>query len=129
MIMNEGLLDRLEKYGFSLYMIRITLAASLSWVAVHSLYGDQYLYFAPLAAILITQASVKASLKRNLPPDRHYYRWNCQPDCRPILRCRCIFHSANSAHRDRNCHSLSDEYPSGFAGRGDLGSGPYLLSQ
>lgn len=64
--MNEGLLDRLEKYGFSLYMIRITLAASLSWVAVHSLYGDQYLYFAPLAAILITQASVKASLEKGI---------------------------------------------------------------
>lgn len=62
--MNEGLQDRLEKFGLSLYMIRITLAASLSWVAVHSLYGDQYLYFAPLAAILITQSSVKASLEK-----------------------------------------------------------------
>ncbi|WNS42489.1 FUSC family protein [Paenibacillus sp. MMS20-IR301] len=62
--MNEGLQDRLEKYGLSLYMIRITLAASLSWVAVHSLYGDHYLYFAPLAAILITQSSVKASLEK-----------------------------------------------------------------
>jgi hypothetical protein len=64
--MNEGLQDRLEKYGFSLYMIRITLAASLSWVAVHSLYGNEYLYFAPLAAILITQASVKASLEKGI---------------------------------------------------------------
>ncbi len=64
--MNEGLLDRLEKYGFSLYMIRITLAASLSWVVVHSLYGDEYLYFAPLAAILITQGSVKASLEKGV---------------------------------------------------------------
>ncbi|WP_440960992.1 FUSC family protein [Paenibacillus nitricinens] len=64
--MNEGLQDRLEKYGFSLYMIRITLAASLSWVAVHSIYGSQYLYFAPLAAILITQASVKASLEKGI---------------------------------------------------------------
>ncbi|WP_339318431.1 FUSC family protein [Paenibacillus sp. FSL R10-2734] len=64
--MSEGLQDRLEKYGFSLYMIRITLAASLSWVAVHSLYGNQYLYFAPLAAILITQSSVKASLEKGL---------------------------------------------------------------
>jgi uncharacterized membrane protein YgaE (UPF0421/DUF939 family) len=62
--MNEGLQDRLEKYGFSLYMIRITLAATLSWVVVHSLYGDRYLYFAPLAAILITQSSVKASLEK-----------------------------------------------------------------
>lgn len=62
--MNEGLQDRLEKFGLSLYMIRITLAASLSWVAVHSLYGDHYLYFAPLAAILITQGTVKASLEK-----------------------------------------------------------------
>lgn len=62
--MNEGLQDRLEKFGLSLYMIRITLAASLSWVAVHSLYGDHYMYFAPLAAILITQSSVKASLEK-----------------------------------------------------------------
>lgn len=45
-------------------MIRITLAASLSWLAVHGLYGDQYLYFAPLAAILITQGTVKASLEK-----------------------------------------------------------------
>lgn len=49
-------------------MIRITLAASLSWVAVHSLfhtqYGDHYLYFAPLAAILITQGTIKASLEK-----------------------------------------------------------------
>lgn len=64
--MKDGLQDRLEKYGFSLYMIRITLAASLSWVVVHSLYGDQYLYFAPLAAILITQGSVKASLEKGV---------------------------------------------------------------
>lgn len=64
--MNEGLQDRLEKYGFSLYMIRITLSASLSWVVVHSLYGDEYLYFAPLAAILITQGSVKASLEKGI---------------------------------------------------------------
>lgn len=64
--MNEGLQNRLEKYGLSLYMIRITLAASLSWVTVHSLYDDQYLYFAPLAAILITQASVKASLEKGI---------------------------------------------------------------
>ncbi|WP_229521677.1 FUSC family protein [Paenibacillus monticola] len=64
--MNEGLQDRLEKYGFSLYMIRVTLAASLSWVAVHSLYGDRFLYFAPLAAILITQGSVKASLEKGV---------------------------------------------------------------
>lgn len=64
--MNEGLQNRLEKYGLSLYMIRVTLAASLSWVAVHSLYDDQYLYFAPLAAILITQASVKASLEKGI---------------------------------------------------------------
>lgn len=62
--MNEGLQDRLEKYGLSLYMIRVTLAASLSWLAVHRLYGDGYLYFAPLAAILITQGSVKASLEK-----------------------------------------------------------------
>ncbi|CAM4414957.1 FUSC family protein [Paenibacillus typhae] len=62
--MNEGLQDRLEKFGLSLYMIRITLAASLSWLAVHSLYGDHYLYFAPLAAILITQGTVKASLEK-----------------------------------------------------------------
>lgn len=64
--MNEGLQDRLEKFGLSLYMIRITLAASLSWMAVHSLYDDQYLYFAPLAAILITQGSVKASLEKGV---------------------------------------------------------------
>ncbi|MBT2291305.1 FUSC family protein [Paenibacillus albidus] len=64
--MQEGLQDRLEKYGFSLYMIRITLAASLSWIAVHSLYGDQYLYFAPLAAILVTQGSVKASFEKGI---------------------------------------------------------------
>ncbi|AIQ49870.1 hypothetical protein R70723_31305 [Paenibacillus sp. FSL R7-0273] len=62
--MNEGLQDRLEKFGLSLYMIRITLAASLSWLAVHGLYGDEYLYFAPLAAILITQGTVKASLEK-----------------------------------------------------------------
>ncbi|WP_157794063.1 FUSC family protein [Paenibacillus donghaensis] len=64
--MNEGLQDRLEKYGLSLYMIRITLAASLSWIAVHSLYGDGYLYFAPLAAILITQSTVKASFEKGI---------------------------------------------------------------
>lgn len=64
--MDEGLQDRLEKFGLSLYMIRITLAASLSWLAVHSIYGDQYLYFAPLAAILITQSSVKASLEKGV---------------------------------------------------------------
>ncbi|NOU83710.1 hypothetical protein GC101_33145 [Paenibacillus sp. LMG 31459] len=64
--MNEGLQDRLEKFGLSLYMIRVTLAASLSWLAVHSLYGDRYLYFAPLAAILITQSSVKASLEKGV---------------------------------------------------------------
>lgn len=62
--MNEGLQERLEKFGLSLYMIRITLAASLSWLTVHTIYGDQYLYFAPLAAILITQSSVKASLEK-----------------------------------------------------------------
>jgi uncharacterized membrane protein YgaE (UPF0421/DUF939 family) len=62
--MHEGLQDRLEKFGLSLYMVRVTLAASLSWLAVHSLYGDRYLYFAPLAAILITQSSVKASLEK-----------------------------------------------------------------
>ncbi|MCE3203845.1 FUSC family protein [Paenibacillus sonchi] len=64
--MNEGLQDRLEKFGLSLYMIRVTLAASLSWLAVHTLYGDSYLYFAPLAAILITQGSVKASLEKGV---------------------------------------------------------------
>ena len=64
--MNEGLQDRLEKYGLSLYMIRVTLAASLSWMAVHALYGDRYLYFAPLAAILITQGTVKASLEKGI---------------------------------------------------------------
>lgn len=64
--MKDGLENRLEKYGCSLYMIRITLAASLSWLVVHSLYGDQYLYFAPLAAILITQGSVKASLEKGI---------------------------------------------------------------
>lgn len=62
-MMNQGI-QRLEKYGLSLYMIRITLAASLSWVAVHALYGDRYFFFAPLAAILITQGSVKASLEK-----------------------------------------------------------------
>ncbi|MEK3900356.1 MULTISPECIES: FUSC family protein [unclassified Paenibacillus] len=64
--MNEGLQERLEKFGLSLYMIRITLAASLSWLAVHIIYGDHYLYFAPLAAILITQSSVKASLEKGV---------------------------------------------------------------
>ncbi|WP_379130247.1 aromatic acid exporter family protein [Paenibacillus sp. sgz500958] len=64
--MNEGLQDRLEKYGISLYMIRVTLAASLSWMAVNSLYGDRYLYFAPLAAVLITQGTVKASLEKGV---------------------------------------------------------------
>ena len=64
--MNEGLQSRLEKYGLSLYMIRVTLAASLSWVAVNALYGDRYLYFAPLAAILITQGTVKASLEKGV---------------------------------------------------------------
>lgn len=64
--MNEGLQSRLEKYGLSLYMIRVTLAASLSWMAVNALYGDQYLYFAPLAAILITQGTVKASLEKGI---------------------------------------------------------------
>lgn len=64
--MNEGLQDRLEKFGLSLYMIRVTIAASLSWLAVHSLHGDSYLYFAPLAAILITQGSVKASLEKGI---------------------------------------------------------------
>jgi len=64
--MDEGLQDRLEKYGLSLYMIRVTLAASLSWMTVHALYGDRYLYFAPLAAVLITQASVKASLEKGV---------------------------------------------------------------
>ncbi|WP_162551149.1 FUSC family protein [Paenibacillus tepidiphilus] len=62
--MNEGWQDRLEKFGISLYMIRVTIAATLSWLAVYSLYGDRYLYFAPLAAILITQGSVKASLEK-----------------------------------------------------------------
>ncbi|MFP4977748.1 aromatic acid exporter family protein [Paenibacillus sp. CN-4] len=56
----------LEKYGISLYMIRVTLSATLSWVAVHLLYGDGYLYFAPLAAILITQGSVKASFEKGV---------------------------------------------------------------
>ncbi|MFF2017947.1 MULTISPECIES: aromatic acid exporter family protein [Paenibacillus] len=64
--MNEGLFDRLEKFGFSLYMIRITLAASLSWVVVHSLYSNHYLYFAPLAAILITQGTVKGSVEKGI---------------------------------------------------------------
>ncbi|OKP99721.1 aromatic acid exporter family protein [Paenibacillus sp. P46E] len=64
--MNEGLQDRLEKFGLSLYMIRVTLAASLSWLTVHTLYGDSYLYFAPLAAILITQGSVKASFEKGV---------------------------------------------------------------
>lgn len=65
-VMNEGLQDRLEKFGISLYMIRITLAASLSWLAVHSLYDDGYFYFAPLAAILIIQGTVKASLEKGV---------------------------------------------------------------
>ncbi|MDQ0192365.1 FUSC family protein [Paenibacillus wynnii] len=64
--MNEGLQNRLERYGLSLYMIRVTLAASLSWMAVNALYGDQFLYFAPLAAILITQGTVKASLEKGI---------------------------------------------------------------
>ncbi|OKP68742.1 hypothetical protein A3842_26475 [Paenibacillus sp. P3E] len=64
--MNEGLQDRLEKFGLSLYMIRVTLAASLSWLTVHTLYEDSYLYFAPLAAILITQGSVKASFEKGV---------------------------------------------------------------
>lgn len=64
--MNEGLQERLEKYGFSLYMIRVTLAASLSWMIVHAMYGNAFSYFAPLAAILITQGSVKASLEKGL---------------------------------------------------------------
>lgn len=64
--MNEGWQDRLEKYGFSLYMIRVTLAASLSWVVVHSLYSNHYVYFAPLAAILITQGTVKGSVEKGI---------------------------------------------------------------
>ncbi|WP_025694876.1 FUSC family protein [Paenibacillus durus] len=64
--MNEGLQERLEKFGFSLYMIRVTLAASLSWMAVHAMYGNEFSYFAPLAAILITQGSVKASLEKGI---------------------------------------------------------------
>ncbi|WP_191089505.1 FUSC family protein [Paenibacillus spiritus] len=56
----------LERFGFSLYMIRVTLAASLSWMTVHALYGNEFLYFAPLAAILITQGTVKASLEKGI---------------------------------------------------------------
>lgn len=64
--MDEGLQERLEKFGFSLYMIRVTLAASLSWMVVHAMYGNEFSYFAPLAAILITQGTVKASLEKGL---------------------------------------------------------------
>lgn len=64
--MNEGLQDRLEKFGLSLYMIRVTVAASLSWLTVNTLYHNNYLYFAPLAAILITQGSVKASFEKGV---------------------------------------------------------------
>ncbi|MNB72410.1 hypothetical protein D3C75_189950 [compost metagenome] len=64
--MHEGLQERLEKYGFSLYMIRVTLAASISWMVVHAIYGGEFSYFAPLAAILITQGSVRASLEKGL---------------------------------------------------------------
>lgn len=65
--MYEALQNRLSKY-FSLYMIRIMIAAPLAWFTVHSIFGSHYSYFAPLAAILITQGSVKSSLEKG------YYR-------------------------------------------------------
>lgn len=57
---------RLEQFGLSLYVVRVTLAASLSWLIVRMLGSDQFSYFAPLAAILITQSNVRGSFEKGL---------------------------------------------------------------
>ncbi|HWO97624.1 MAG TPA: FUSC family protein [Bacillus sp. (in: firmicutes)] len=57
---------RLERFGLSLYVVRVTLAASLSWLIVRMLGSDEFSYFAPLAAILITQSNVRGSFEKGL---------------------------------------------------------------
>ncbi|MDQ0245211.1 uncharacterized membrane protein YgaE (UPF0421/DUF939 family) [Bacillus fengqiuensis] len=60
------LYKRLERFGLSLYVVRVTLAASLSWLIVRMLGSDEFSYFAPLAAILIIQSNVRGSFEKGL---------------------------------------------------------------